>query len=294
MMASCEKFLAELSKKSGRNTCGAYERDLRAFSEHFSALGITDPALIGAGLMREYFGSLVGTCAASSLNRRISAVRSFYKFLVARGDCESNPALSLNFETPSEPKKLPDVLSGDQIEALIAQPDPFDPKGRRDRAMLELCCSTGVRVTELIELRLENLSLKKALVVCECGKRTRAIRLHPDAVRLLEEYLEFSRPRLVRSTDVPWLFVNINGDQMTRQGFWKIIKQYAVSAGISETISPHSLRHSFALHLLENGADLREVNSAMGNSDVSTLRDYVMLAGSLGASASAPRAKMKV
>ncbi|MBQ9543756.1 MAG: site-specific integrase, partial [Clostridia bacterium] len=203
MMTSCERFLAELKKSSGKNTCGAYERDLRAFSEHFAALGVFSACEIDGDLLREYFDSLSGVCAPSTVNRRISVVRSFYKYLVLSGECETNPAASVSFKTGSAAKKKAKSLSGKMIDVLLSQPDPFDPKGRRDRAMLELC-SAGVRVTELVELKLSNLNLNKAALVCDSSKRPRVVSLYPKALKLIEEYLVLSRPRLIKDPGNSW------------------------------------------------------------------------------------------
>lgn len=300
MKPYCEKYLAHVKATASLNTYGAYERDLRSFWEYFSSKNVGRPQDVTEEDIGEYFASLSENVAPSSFNRRLSAIRGFYKYLISTGEADVNPAAGVDFSKSPDVKKLPGILTRSQVEALIEQPDPQSPKGRRDRAMLELCYATGLRVSELVDLRLSDLRLSTGLIICESGKRSRAITLYPMAVKRLEEYLEYSRPVLVKGApESPWLFVNLKGDRLTRQGFWKLIKHYAESAGIDPAvISPHSLRHSFAVHLLENGANVRDVQSVMGNADVSTMKDYVRLLRSSSndaAMARHPRAgKLKV
>lgn len=281
MYQSCEEYLALVSKNQSLNTAGAYERDLRAFSDYFVAQNKSDPALLLPEEIDAYLDDISRTMTASSVCRRLSVIRGFYKHLYASGGCNRNPAAELKSRNKAEEKKEMEILNQKEVELLLNQPDPQDPKGRRDKAMLELLYATGMRVSEMLDLVVENLNLKTGLVICECGKRSRAIPLYPLAVKCLGEYLEFARPRFVeKNPGCDYLFVNVSGDRMTRQGFWKLLKEYAAKAGISTGISPHTLRHSFALHLLENGADAKEVQTIMGNADAATIKGYVRYARS--------------
>lgn len=276
MYRSCEEYLTQIRENASLNTAGAYERDLRAFSEFFYAQNILDPAVVSSCDIENYLEVLGQTMTPSSVRRRLSVIRGFYKYLMSRGLCGDNPARDVKSCNDDREKKAPEMLNRRQVELLLEQPDPQDPKGRRDKAMLELLYATGMRVSELLDLQLHNVNLKTGLVICECGKRSRAIPLYPLAVKCLEQYMEYSRPVLSKKhPDCPYLFVNIAGERMTRQGFWKILKEYALRAGIPVSISPHTLRHSFALHLLENGADAKEVQTIMGNSDSATVKGYV-------------------
>ncbi len=276
MYRSCEEYLTQIRESASLNTTGAYERDLKAFSEFFCAQNVWDPAHIHTQDIECYLEELEQTMTPSSVRRRLSVIRGFYKYLISRGECGVNPAQEVRSRNEVRQKKEPEILNRRQVELLLQQPDPQDPKGRRDRAMLELLYATGMRVSELLDLELRNVNLKTGLVICECGKRSRAIPLYPLAVKCLGEYLEYSRPALSKKNpDCPYLFVNIAGERMTRQGFWKLLKEYAARAGIAVNISPHTLRHSFALHLLENGADAKEVQTIMGNADSATIKGYV-------------------
>lgn len=279
MQACCQQYLAWVRSRSSANTAGAYERDLRAFAQRF--IHKQDPSQVSAEDIDLYLDSLQGEMTPASVCRRLSVIRGFYKYLASNGLCGVNPTLSLRSRNANEKKRTLEILDRHQVELLLSQPDPQDPKGRRDKAMLELLYATGMRVSELLDLTVSNVNVKTGLVLCQCGKRSRAIPLYPLAIRYLEEYLSYSRPFLAQKgqeTDV--LFLNLSGERMTRQGFWKLLKEYAAKAGISVNISPHTLRHSFALHLLENGADAKEVQSIMGNADAATIKGYVKYARS--------------
>ncbi len=281
MYKSCEEYLMQISKTQSLNTAGAYERDLRAFSEYFLAQNKSDPATLLPAEIDAYLDEISLTMTNSSVCRRLSVLRGFYKYLFVQGLCNRNPAAEVQSRNKVQEKKEMEILNQNEVELLLNQPDPQDPKGRRDKAMLELLYATGMRVSELLDLLVDNVNLKTGLVLCECGKRSRAIPLYPLAVKCLGEYLEYSRPRFVgKNPGCEYLFVNVSGERMTRQGFWKLLKEYAAKAGISTGISPHTLRHSFALHLLENGADAKEVQTIMGNADAATIKGYVRFARS--------------
>ena len=174
-------------------------------------------------------------------------------------------------------KKLPRVLSGHEIELLLAQPVCIEPKGFRDKAMLEVMYATGIRVSELIELNVDDVNLEQEVIMCTSAKKTRTVPLYPGAVLALRNYLQDYRDLLVASTQEKALFVNINGSRMSRQGFWKILKHYQAAAHIETEITPHTLRHSFAVHLLENGAELGFLQQLMGHSDISSTQIYTQM-----------------
>jgi integrase/recombinase XerD len=189
---------------------------------------------------------------------------------------EQDPTTEL--ESPKVEKKLPQILSPEEVELLLEQPQCVDMKGYRDKAMLELLYATGIRVSELIQLDMQDLNIDIAFIKCKKGSRERMIPIGSIAISALKEYLSKSRPLLIQRIDERALFVNVNGGRLTRQGFWKIIKQYKNQAQISKDITPHTLRHSFAAHLLENGADLRSIQEMLGHSDISSTQIYAQIA----------------
>jgi integrase/recombinase XerD len=189
---------------------------------------------------------------------------------------DQDPTIEL--ESPKVEKKLPQILSPEEVELLLEQPQCVDMKGYRDKAMLELLYATGIRVSELIQLDEQDLNIDMAYIKCNKGSRERMIPIGSIAIGALKEYLKKSRPLLIQRMDEKALFVNVNGGRLTRQGFWKIIKQYKNQAQISKDITPHTLRHSFAAHLLENGADLRSIQEMLGHSDISSTQIYAQIA----------------
>ena len=213
--------------------------------------------------------------SAATVTRSIAAIKSFYNCLIALGAVESNPAKGV---VPAKvERKLPQILTGKEVELFLEQPDCSDLKGFRDRAMLELLYATGIRVSELIALNVDDLNLPAAVLHCASKGKERVIPLYHTAVRALTEYLNRVRPQLVESPEEEALFVNMSGERMSRQGFWKLIKYYQEKAGIQKDITPHTLRHSFAAHLLENGADLRSIQEMLGHADISSTQIYSRL-----------------
>jgi integrase/recombinase XerD len=214
--------------------------------------------------------------ATSTISRNLASIRSFYQYIYKNKLIDHDPTAEL--ESPKVEKKLPQILSPEEVELLLEQPQCVDLKGYRDKAMLELLYATGIRVSELIQLDVLSLNIELAFIKCNKGAKERVIPIGSMAISALKEYLGKSRPLLIQSPDETALFVNINGNRLTRQGFWKIIKQYKNQAQINKDITPHTLRHSFAAHLLENGADLRSIQEMLGHSDISSTQIYAQIA----------------
>jgi len=262
-------------KKSSANTVSSYLRDVRQYLEHARLKG-TDITSSGQAEIEQYSRYLGGTGKSpASVTRAIASLKSFYGYLLSSGAIESNPVKGV---TPAkQEKKLPQILTSKEVELFLAQPECTDSKGYRDRAMLELLYATGIRVTELINLNVENINLSASFLRCSSKGKERVIPLYPAAVRAVGEYLDRVRTQLLEDPEEPALFVNMTGERMSRQGFWKIIKYYQEKAGINKEITPHTLRHSFAAHLLENGADLRSIQEMLGHADISSTQVYAQL-----------------
>ena len=262
-------------KANSANTRESYLRDALYFLEYLSNAGI-DPLEADEQVIQGYVEHLHDLKRSpTTISRNLASVRCFYKFLIFRGLMDSNPAKGIKLEKTV--KKLPQVLSGEEIELLLAQPDITEPKGCRDKAMLELLYATGIRVSELIGLDLDHVNLSAGFIRCAGHGKERIIPLYPAAVKALQDYIEHVRPQVIERPDEKALFVNMNGERMSRQGFWKIIKHYQDKAGIQKDITPHTLRHSFAAHLLENGADLRSIQEMLGHADISSTQIYAQL-----------------
>lgn len=269
------EYLRE-EKKSSENTILSYGRDLRGFCHFMQAAGVTDPAKVNRTNVMAYVYELQKQHkAGSTVSRNIASIRSFYQYLQKKGVAADNPAADL--ELPKVEKKIPEILSLEKVELLLEQPDGDEDKEVRDKAMLELLYATGIRVTELISLKVEDVNLPLEYIHCGDRTKSRIIPIGAQAKLSLCRYMEKVRQHMISQQDETVLFVNCNGKPMTRQGFWKIIKSYAKKAGIEEDITPHMLRHSFAAHLIENGADLRSVQEMLGHSDISTTQIYTKL-----------------
>lgn len=211
----------------------------------------------------------------TTISRNLASVRCFYKFLMYKGMVDHNPAKSI--KAGKAEKKLPQVLQADEIDLLLAQPDITEPKGCRDKAMLELLYATGIRASELINLDVNDINLRSGVLYCRGNKGVRTIPVYPSAVVAVSDYIFRMRGLLTGPDGGNALFVNLNGGRLTRQGFWKIVKSYATEAGITKEITPHTIRHSFALHLLENGASVKDIQTMMGHADISSTQVYVQL-----------------
>lgn len=262
-------------KSNSANTQESYLRDAMHFFEFLSERSCS-PTEATEDTVQEYVEHLheLGR-STTTISRNLASVRCFYKFLMFSGVADHNPAKLIKLE--KTPKKLPQVLSGDDIMRLLAQPDITEPKGCRDKAMLELLYATGIRVSELIELNISDVNLRSSVLYCHGSKGIRPIPMYPSAVVAVSDYLYRMRDMIAGPDSSDALFVNLNGNRLTRQGFWKIVKAYAAEAGIEEEITPHTLRHSFALHLLENGASVKDIQTMMGHADISSTQVYVQL-----------------
>ena len=262
-------------KANSVNTRESYLRDTLYFLEYLSDTG-TDPLQADEQTVQGYVDHLHELKRSpTTISRNLASVRCFYKFLIFRGLVENNPAKGIKLEKTV--KKLPQVLSGEESELLLAQPDITEPKGCRDKAMLELLYATGIRASELINLNIKDLNLRSGVLYCRGSKGVRSIPVYPSAVVAVSDYIYRMRGLITGPESGNALFVNLNGGRLTRQGFWKIVKGYATEAGITKEITPHTLRHSFALHLLENGASVKDIQTMMGHADISSTQVYVQL-----------------
>lgn len=262
-------------KANSANTRESYLRDTMFFLEYLSGIG-TAPQDADEEVIQKYVDRLHELKRSpTTISRNLASVRCFYKFLIFREQLDHNPAKGIKLEKAE--KKLPQVLSGEEIELLLAQPDITEPKGCRDKAMLELLYATGIRASELINLNLKDINLRSGVLYCHGSKGVRSIPVYPSAVVSVSDYIYRMRGLITGPESGSALFVNLNGGRLTRQGFWKIVKGYAIEAGITKEITPHTLRHSFALHLLENGASVKDIQTMMGHADISSTQVYVQL-----------------
>ena len=210
---------------------------------------------------------------SSTISRNLASIRSFYQFLMRTRKVKHDPTDDV--QSPKVEKRVPSVLTSQEVELLLDQPKDVDLKGTRDKAMLEFAYATGMRVTEIISLNIEDVNLEQGFAICRNGSKQRNIPLGSLSLKALQEYIEEARPILIKDEKEKALFVNVNGKRLTRQGFWKIVKYYKEQAHITKDITPHVLRHSFATHLLQNGADLKAIQTMLGHSDISSTQVYM-------------------
>jgi integrase/recombinase XerD len=274
-----DEFIYYLSVERGlaENTLVSYKQDLMKFKEFLTNKGITDIINISKTHILGYLLQLKKDgLASSTVSRHLAAIKSFNHFLLNEGFIKKDP--TINLESPKLEKRLPKILSVEEVDKLLDQPNNGKVTGLRDKAMLELLYATGMRVTELISLNLEDANLDMGYIRCfGKGSKERIVPIGSLAQKWVSEYLLSGRVKLIRSKDEKSIFLNHHGRKMTRQGFWKIIKQYVKEAGIKKDVTPHTLRHSFATHLLENGADLRSVQEMLGHADITTTQIYTHL-----------------
>lgn len=267
-------YLAE-ERHASQNTICSYLRDVTQFSAYLREHQSCTLRQAGGEMIQDYMSWMRGRGkSAASVTRFLASVKSFYNFLLSAGAVKANPAKSISADRAE--RKYPEILTSKEVELFLEQPRCVDAKGYRDHAMLELLYATGIRVSELIALNREDVNLQAAFLRCGGEKRERIIPLYPRAVKALRDYIQTVRPRLAGQEE-PALFVNMNGQRMTRQGFWKIVKYYQGKAEITKDITPHTLRHSFAVHLLENGADLRSIQEMLGHADISSTQIYAQI-----------------
>ena len=262
-------------KSASDNTVQAYRRDINQFSQYIYGIGITQFEAVDNTVINKYASYLSDSGRSkSTVSRSVASLRSFYRYLVLQGEANENPTVGLKLSY--EQKKLPEILTNEEVDLLLRQPVCSYFKGYRDKAMLEILYATGIRVSELVALNVNDINLELGVLCCHGeNNKSRIIPAYPEAVKAVTTYLEKSES-YHNGTDAA-LFVNFGGGRLTRQGFWKIIKQYAEAAGIKKSITPHTLRHSFAAHLLENGADLKSIQEMLGHSDISSTNIYARL-----------------
>ncbi len=260
-------------KKTSDNTALSYRRDLNKLNRYFSEHNRKDIREVTREDLHAYFLYMEEqNFAAATVSRNVASIKAFYHYLSKEGIVEED--ISDVLKAPKIKKKMPEILSTEEVIRLLEQPSGESPKEIRDKAMLELLYATGIRVTELITLTLSDVNLQMGFIVCKDGNKERMIPFGKEAKNALFRYFKEAREVMVDDIKSDILFVNCAGQPMSRQGFWKLIKFYAKKAGIEEDITPHTLRHSFAAHLVENGADLRSVQEMLGHSDISTTQVY--------------------
>ena len=275
LIGAYENYLTKVKQASG-NTISSYLRDIRQFAgwlHEEEETEIVDAAELHIQKFLTHLESEGRSAATRS--RALASLKNFYGYVVSAGFLAESPVKEIKVDRGE--KKLPQILSSREIELLLAQPSSTDHKGIRDKAMLEVLYATGIRVSELIGLNIDDVNLEGEVIKCQSGRKSRAIPLYSDALKALTVYIREVRPRLLAEPGEKALFVNIGGARMSRQGFWKILKHYQTTAHIEKEITPHTLRHSFAVHLLENGADLGSLQELMGHSDISSTQMYTQM-----------------
>ena len=265
-------YLAD-EKHASQNTISSYLRDVNQFADYLTEHRECEIRAALPEMVRDYMSWMQRRGkSAASVTRFLASIKSFYNFLQSRGYIAANPAKGITADRAE--RKYPEILTAKEVELFLEQPQCVDAKGFRDHAMLELLYATGIRVSELISLDMDDLNLAAGFIRCASRGKERIIPLYHGAIKALQDYTRDIRPQLVADQAETALFVNMNGDRMSRQGFWKIIKYYQEKAGIEKDITPHTLRHSFAVHLLENGADLRSIQEMLGHADISSTQIY--------------------
>ena len=263
----------ENDKKLTSNTLQSYKRDILQYQDYLEMNQLNYIKITNSQL-NAYFEHLISIGKkTSTISRNLASIKSFYQFLVKTKKMKKNPTTGI--QSPKVEKKIPNILTAKEVELLLEQPQNIDLKGIRDKAMLEFAYATGMRVTEIISLDITDVNIEESYVMCNTGAKKRTIPLGNLSLKALKDYVEKARPILIKDENTKALFVNINGKRLTRQGFWKIVKYYKEQAHITKEITPHVLRHSFATHLLQNGADLKAIQTMLGHSDISSTQVYM-------------------
>ena len=263
----------ENDKKLSSNTLQSYKRDILQYQEYIEQNNLNYLKMSNDDI-NEYFNHLKDlNKKTSTISRNLATIRAFYQFLLRTKKIKKDPTIGV--QSPKVEKKAPSILTAKEVELLLEQPKDVDLKGIRDKAMLEFAYATGMRVTEIISLNISDVNIKESYVTCNAGFKKRTIPLGSISMKALEDYIKKARPILIKDENTEALFVNVNGKRLTRQGFWKIVKFYKEQAHISKDITPHVLRHSFATHLLQNGAEIKAVQSMLGHSDISSTQVYM-------------------
>ena len=276
MLEEIQAFIEYLEKvkRASKNTVLSYRRDLLQLAYYLENQRICDPAKVTQTCLTSYVLYLEGKGkAAATISRVIASVKAFFYYEVCEGKVRKDPSDSL--KPPKVEKKAPVVLTVEEVDRFLNQPDGMSPKEIRDKAMLELLYATGIRVSELVGLQIEDVNEQIGFITCRDGQKERTVPFGKTAGRALHHYLGNARQELLKGKDSPWLFTNCSGKPMSRQGFWKIVKLYGKKAGIVSDITPHSLRHSFAVHLINGGADLQVVSSMLGHAELATTQVYI-------------------
>ena len=273
-ISAYEQWLVR-EKKASVNTLSSYLRDVRQFADWLELEGLA-PTQVTQNDVKRFAGYLVKKGKSdATVVRSVASLKSFYTYMLTSHNVPANPAKGF---TPSKvERKLPEILTGKEVDLFLEQPDTSDEKGCRDKAMLEVLYATGIRVSELISLDIRDVNLSVGFIRCIGKNKERIVPLYKTAVRALAAYINDVRAQLLDEPMQQALFVNMNGERMSRQGFWKIVKYYQEKAGISKDITPHTLRHSFAAHLLENGADLKSIQEMLGHADISSTQIYTQV-----------------
>ena len=260
-------------KKLSDNTLQSYRRDIMQYQKYVDSNDINYAKIEGKDI-KEYLQYLSDiNKKASTISRNLASLRLFYQFLLRNKKVKADPTEGI--QSPKVEKRVPSILTSQEVSLLLDQPKNVDLKGIRDKAMLEFAYATGMRVTEIISLNIEDVNIEEGTVTCKTGSKQRNIPLGKISLKALQEYIEDSRPILIKTESEKALFVNINGRRLTRQGFWKIVKFYKDQAHITKEITPHVLRHSFATHLLQNGAELKAIQTMLGHSDIASTQIYM-------------------
>ena len=269
-----EDYLVQI-KHASNNTISSYMRDIHQYASYLVSAG-SDVLDATQQTVASYIAWLQNRGKSpATVSRSLASLKSLYQYALSEDEIDQNPVHNIHLEKAE--KKLPQILTGKEVELLLEQPKCSDMKGFRDKAMLEVLYATGIRVSELINLNYDDVSLSGGFLRCSGNGKTRIIPLYPEALQALSDYMEDVRPKMIAEPTEQSLFVNVSGERMSRQGFWKIIKYYQEKAHIDKDITPHTLRHSFAAHLLENGADLRSIQEMLGHSDISSTQVYAQL-----------------
>lgn len=278
MERDIREFIAYLhnTKKTSKNTEVSYQRDLKKMAAYLSAHGIRDITQVRELDLQGYMNEMERkNFASSTISRSVASIRALFQYLFKEGRIQQDPAE--NLKPPKVEKKIPEILSVEEVDRLLKQPDPATPKGMRDTAMMELLYATGMRVSELIHLHTSDLNLQFGYITCHDHGKERIIPIGNVSKKALAQYMETARGEFVKDDTETMLFTNCSGKAMSRQGFWKVLKGYADDAGILRDITPHTLRHSFAVHMLQNGADIKSVQEMLGHSDISTTQVYLSM-----------------
>ena len=277
-MAKMEKQIKQFldflqnEKRVSNNTLQSYSRDIHQFESYLSQNKINYNKVDNTKI-QEYLKHLQDlNKKTSTISRNLASIRSFYQYLIRIKKMKYDP--TDNIQSPKVEKRVPSVLTADEVEKLLSQPKDVDLKGTRDKAMLEVAYATGMRVTEIISLDIEDVHIEDGFITCKSADKQRNIPLGSISIAALNEYIKDARPIMIKDENEKALFVNVNGKRLTRQGFWKIVKFYKEQAHITKDITPHVLRHSFATHLLQNGADLKAIQTMLGHSDISSTQVY--------------------